>query len=154
MPNELDLTGCPTITIPPTMPSGDGIAVLVPDHQYDEWFHHVENLCMPSQIWGVGPLLRRILWAFYFITMAWLSTEQRASHLRQGPLPGYIGMELASSMILVEPSGSKAALTNLFGCWPWNCDNHVDIRGPPALRSFIYKDAGGPTGKMQAYYSN
>ena len=33
-------------------------------------------------------------------------------HLRQGLSPGYIGMKLTSSMILVEPSGSKAALNN------------------------------------------
>ena len=96
-----------------------------------------------------GPQPRRILWAFYSYSL-WhsLTTEPgELFHLRQGLLPGYIGMKLISSRILFEPSGSKAATNNQLSLWLgvelWQL--HGSTSGTPALRSFIYWDVGEPT---------
>ena len=86
--------------------------------------------------------------ALLLVTMALLTTEPgEFFHLCQGLLPGYSGMKWASSRMLFELSGSKAAANNHFSSIVGCCivATTRTTNGAPVLHSFIYWDVGEPT---------
>ena len=133
---QTKLTVGQTITIPPTLASGDGTAVLVPVHQKDGRFHHFENPvhallkilgqaqsmdCSPGESFGRSILShygiscqQNLVNSFIYVRVSHLATLEWS-----WLLPGSSLSPLALKQQLTSTSHHG---------WLLNCGNYTDLQ--------------------------